>query len=437
MTAKILELRRRRANLVNQMRELVDAVDTDDNRSWNQEDQNQYDGYMAEVDTLREQIEREERLLELDAETRTPGNTQRPDPQHRHQDPRTLDFQSRSLRWLTEQDPSWQTRDEFAHLAQISTPRSVAAVGSFFRSGRMDEEIRALQIDSDEAGGYLLMPLQLVDRLIKAVDDAVYMRQWATIFNVAGAKSLGAPSLDADPEDGDWTTEIAAVDEDTQMDFGRRELTPHPANKLIKVSNKMLRSVPSAEGLVIDRLGYKMAVTWEKAGLTGSGAGQPLGVFTASALGISTGRDVSADNTTTAVTVDGLINAKYALKGQYWNRARWLGHRDLWKMVAKLKDAVDGQYLWQPSVQAGQPDRLLNLPVFTSEFAPNTFTASQYVGILGDFSHYWIADSLALQVQRLVELYAGNRQTGFIGEFEGDGMPVLEEAFVRVQLAAS
>jgi HK97 family phage major capsid protein len=248
-----------------------------------------------------------------------------------------------------------------------------------------------------------------------------------------GAKSLGAPSLDADPEDADWNTEIGVVDEDTQMDFGRRELTPHPANKLVKVSNKMLRQIPSAEALVISRLAYKFAVTWEKAALTGSGAGQPLGVFTASALGISTGQDVSADNGTTAPTFDGLINAKYALKGQYWARARWLAHRDFYKVVAKLKDG-EGQYLWQPSLVAGQPDRLLNVPAFMSEFAPNTFTTGLYVGIIGDFSNYWIADSLAFQVQRLVELYAANRQTGFIGEMEGDGMPVLEEAFVRVKL---
>ena len=437
MSTRLLELRRRRANLTNQARELVDAVENDANRSWNQEDQNTWDGYMADIDQLREQIEREERLQGLEnLNGGDPAGSFRPDPQ----DPgatRSLadvEFQSRSLRHVVESDPLWYQDPAFRHLAAISTPEVVRAFGNYIRTGAVAEELRALQVDSDEAGGYLQTPLQLVDRLIKAIDDQVYMRQWATIFRVTAAGSLGAPSLDADPEDSDWTTEIGAVDEDTQMDFGRRELTPHPANKLVKVSNKMLRNVPMAENLVIDRLGYKHALTWEKAALTGSGAGQPLGVFTASGLGISTGRDVSTDNTSTAVTVDGLINAKYTLKGQYWPRARWLAHRDFYKMVAKLKDG-NGQYLWQPSVQAGQPDKLLNVPAFMSEYAPNTFTTGLYVGIIGDFSLYWIADSLNFQIQRLVELYAANRQTGFIGEFEGDGMPVLEEAFVRVALA--
>ena len=41
-----------------------------------------------------------------------------------------------------------------------------------------------------------------------------------------------------------------------------------------------------------------------------------------------------------------------------------------------------------------------------------------------------------MQVQRLVELYAETNQTGMIGRMESDGMPVLAEAFVRVQLGA-
>jgi HK97 family phage major capsid protein len=58
-----------------------------------------------------------------------------------------------------------------------------------------------------------------------------------------------------------------------------------------------------------------------------------------------------------------------------------------------------------------------------------------YVGIIGDFSFYYIADSLQLEFQRLDELYAGNSQVGFIARLESDGMPVLEEAFARVKLA--
>jgi len=70
-----------------------------------------------------------------------------------------------------------------------------------------------------------------------------------------------------------------------------------------------------------------------------------------------------------------------------------------------------------------------------SEWAPSTFTTGQYVGLLGDFSWYWIADAMSMQIQRLNELYAETNQVGFIGMLETDGAPVLEETFVRVKLA--
>jgi HK97 family phage major capsid protein len=194
--------------------------------------------------------------------------------------------------------------------------------------------------------------------------------------------------------------------------------------------------VPSVDTLVRSRLAYKFGITFEKACLTGTGAGQPLGVMTASAFGISTSRDVSTGNTTTEIKFDGLIEAKYTLKPGYWPRARWLFHRDGVKQIAKLKDG-EGQYIWSESVRVGEPDRILGLPAFMSEYQSNTFTASQYVGILGDFSNYWIADAQTLEFQLLNELYAETNQVGLIGRLDSDGMPVLEEAFVRVKLAAS
>jgi HK97 family phage major capsid protein len=297
------------------------------------------------------------------------------------------------------------------------------------------EELRALQADSDPAGGYVVAPEQLVQEILKAVDDKVYIRQFATKYMVERADSLGVPSLDADPADADWTNELGTGSEDSTMAFGKRTFHPHPLAKRIKVSNKLLRSsFLDVEQLVRDRLAYKFSISQEKGFLTGSGAMQPLGVFTASDNGIPTSRDVSTGNTTTSIQVDGLIEAKYALKQQYWPNAFWIFHRDAQKQISKLKDG-EGQYLWRESTRVGEPDRLLGFPVYMSEYAPNTFTTGQYVGILGDFRFYWIADAMDMQVQRLMELYAESNQIGLIGRLETDGMPVLSEAFVRVKLA--
>jgi HK97 family phage major capsid protein len=279
------------------------------------------------------------------------------------------------------------------------------------------------------------MPEQLANQLIKAIDDDVFIRGLATKFQVPNAQSLGAPSLDNDPADADWTTELSTGSEDSTMSFGKRKLEPHAFAKRIKISNDLLRSgMMNPEQLVLSRLAYKFGITEEKGFMLGNGSGQPLGLFTASADGISTGRDVSTDNTTTAITFDGLLNAFYSVKSAYQRNGSWLFHRDAIKMIAKLKDG-NGQYIWNASVVEGRPDTIQSRPVFSSEYVPNTFTTGLYVGMYGDFSNYWIADAMDLQIQRLDELYAETNQIGFIGRAAADGMPVLEEAFARIALA--
>lgn len=322
-----------------------------------------------------------------------------------------------------------------APMSEMTAFGQILAYGINHASPEARQIVNALQKDSDTAGGFTVPPEQFVAQLIKAVDDQTFIRSKATKVPVTNADSIGVPSLDNDPADADWTSEIKTGSEDSTMDFGKRNLAPNPLAKRIKVSNTLLRiSALPVENIVIDRLAYKFGVTEEKAFLTGTGASQPLGLFTASADGISTGRDVSTDNTTTAMTADGLREVKYTLKGNYWAEAEWLFHRDAVKQISKLKDG-QGQYLWQPGLRAGDPDTLLGFGINMSEFAPNTFTTGLYVGMLGAYKHYWIADALNMGIQRLNELYAETNQVGFIGRMELDGMPVLEEAFVRVTLA--
>ena len=405
MSKRLNDLRQQRNAFVTQARGLLDKAEQD-KRNLTVEEQTQYDKMFADQDALRKAIETEERQLEAE---------------------RSL--AEKKLR-ETEPDP----KENQNRKGPRATEEYRAAFGAFLRGGPQSlnaEQVRALSAGAGTEGGFLVLPEQTVDTLIKALDDEVLIRPWATKFPVPTAASLGAVSLDADPADSDWTGEILTGSEDSTMAFGKRELSPNPLAKRIKVSNKLLRQTPNVEALVMARLAYKFGVSEEKAYLTGNGAKKALGVFTASADGIPTSRDV-VTGSATDFTFDGLINAKYSLKAGYQRRARWLFHRDGVSRIAKLKDTTNN-YLWQPSKKEAEPDMLLGLPVFQDEFVPNTFTTGLYVGMLADFSFYWIADALDVQIQRLVELYAETNQTGFIGRKETDGMPVLGEAFARLR----
>lgn len=394
---KVLELRNKKAKLVTEARALLDRAEGE-KRSLSSEEQASYDKMMEDVSKCSADIQREERQALLEAEIR--NFPQAPAPGN----------------------PDVKPEE-----------RKLMAFRNFLQTGNA-AEYRALANDSDAAGGYLHAAEQFVARLIKALDNNVFVRQHATVIPVTSTDSLGAPSL-TDPAVPTWTTEIAAPSEDSTMAFGKRSLTPFQLSKLVKVSMKLLRtSAIPVDQLVADRLAYVFGITEENAWLNGSGSSGPLGVFTADANGVTTARDVSAGNEQTAITADGLINAKYSLKSQYRGKARWCFHRDAMKMITKLKDG-EGQYLWRPGLMEGSPDMLLGLPVDESEYAPNTFTSGMYVGILGDWSYYWIAELQGLEIQRLNELYAGTSQVGFIGRAYKDGAPVLAEAFSRVKLA--
>lgn len=404
MSKRLAELREMRGQAIHNMRDLVNRSEAAGEKSLSNDDQAVYDKWFNEQDTLKNQIEAEEKLQNLEREAIS--------KQEKHEAP---------INVLTNEE------------------REIKAFGQFLKNGvnGVSHDLRnALTFDTDSEGGYLAAPQQFVAQLIQAVDDQVFMRQIGNVLPaLTGAHSLGAPSLENDPADSDWTAEITAVTEDSTMDFGKRELQPHLMSKLLKVSMKLLsNSAMSAESIVAERLAYKVAVTAEKGYMTGSGANQPLGIFTASALGISTSRDISTGNTTTSITADGLREAKYGVKGQYMNTGSWVFHRDALKQISKLKDG-EGQYLWQAGITNADPDTLLGRPFYMSEYAPNTFTTGLYVGMFGDFSKYWIVDSMSMTIQRLNELYAATNQVGFISRMESDGAPVLEEAFARVKLA--
>ena len=103
--------------------------------------------------------------------------------------------------------------------------------------------------------------------------------------------------------------------------------------------------------------------------------------------------------------------------------------------LRKLKDS-NGQYLWQPSLQAGQPDRLLGYEIYTSPYAP-TLAAGALSIAFGDFQSYWIADRTGRTVQRLNELYSTNGQVGFVATERVDGKIILPEGIQLLKMKAA
>lgn len=407
-TLEIRSLKQKRTKLGKEAHDVMQEAATA-GRGMTSEETEKFDRIMAERDGLDETIERAERLVD---DTRD-----------------TLDD-------LPDDDRGKGGR---------ASKEQEQALRAFF-GGQRDlspVQARALNAGNDPDGGFLVMPEQWTSELLANVDDLTPLRGLATTYTLTTAEALGVPTRDADLADAEWTSELATGSEDTGLQFGKRELRPHPLAKRVKLSRKLLRvAAMNPETIVRERLAYRFATAQENAFMTGDGNEKPLGLFTvgnATLGGITTSRDKDVptsgtnfvNNSTDGYAADALIDAKYTLKSQYLTNARWLFHRLILAEIRKVKDAND-QYIWRPGLASDQGDMILDLPYVLSEFAPSTMTDGDYIGMLGDFRYYWIVDALQFEVQRLVELYAESNQIGFIGRQESDAMPVMEEPFVRL-----
>ncbi len=408
MKERLKRINEERGRLIKEMREMLDAAEQE-KRDLTSEEDDKYQRMEADYDKLEKEAERLERAIERESRAaESNGRQHREDPEDRG------------------------TGDGDAEDEQ-----RMAAFDAFLRSGMngLTMEQRDMLAGSDVDGGYLVAPQRMVAGILKELDKAVNVRSMATIHTLKQAASLGVVKMDSDIEDWEWTTELATGQDDEGLKFGKRELRPHPVAKRVKMSKTLIRlSTRNVQQLVRDRMSYKLGATMEYNYMMGDGVQKPLGLFTPSDDGIPTSRDVSTDMTATEITGDGLISVQGALRDGYQARARWLFHRDAITRIRKLKDG-NGQYIWQPGLAQGTKNMILGKPYVVSEFCPNTFATGQYVGMYGDFSFYWIVDSLQMQIQVLKELYAESNKIGYIGRYEGDAQPVLEEAFCRIKLA--
>lgn len=169
-----------------------------------------------------------------------------------------------------------------------------------------------------------------------------------------------------------------------------------------------------------------MAAAEEEAFITGDGTGKPTGLLTSGETGVTTA-------SASAITADEIIDLYHSLRTPYRKKAVFLANDSTVKAIRKLKDG-NGQYLWQPGLQAGQPDTILNRPIHTSIYAPEIESGNSIM-LFGDLSYYWIADRQGRSFQRLNELYAKNGQVGFRIFQRVDGKLILPEA-VKIMTVA-
>ncbi len=395
-----LELRQERANIWEQAKALIEKAE-EENRDLTAEEQEQYDRMMQDMESLRKRYERLEEQERLEAEMRQSINEpHKPNPQNPNE-PEKRD--SNPLAAKEYREAFWQ---QFRYGKNI--------LGA--------EEMRSLNVGSDSAGGYMV-PDEFERQLIQGLEEENIMRGYATVIQT----SSGDRSIPVVTSHGQayWAGEEKDYKESDDK-FGQKTLGAHKITVLMKVSEELLNDAFfNLENYVRREFARRVGVKEEEAFISGDGVGKPRGII----LDADVGKITAANN---AITADELIDLFYSLKRPYRIRATWMFNDSTAKVIRKLKDN-DGQYIWQPGLQAGQPDRLMGRPIAISSAMPEINAGAKVIAF-GDLSFYWVADRQGRVFQRLGELYATSGQVGFRAYQRVDGALILAEAVKVMQM---
>lgn len=392
------EMREKRAALIKQARDILDRAEAE-NRDLTAEEEQQYDRIMAEVDALGKRIERAERQAALEAELRQSQGT--------------------IAAHLEQPGAGGEVRlgrdsDEYRNAFWKAVRYTRNALDAM--------ETRALQVGTDTEGGFLV-PTEFERDLVQALENQNVMRTLARVVSTSSDRSIPVVTSHGSAT---WLAEEGAFTESDEA-FGQKTLYAHKVGTLIKVSEELLQdSAFDLAGYIIGELSRRIGAAEEAAFVNGNGIGKPLGVVQDAEVGVTAA-------SATAVTSDELIDLFHSLGRPYRSRATWLMADSTAKAIRKLKDS-QGQYVWQPGLQAGQPDRLLARPVVISDDVPAMTTGNKSI-LFGDFSYYWIADRQGTVLQRLNELYAVNGQVGFRAYRRVDGKLTLSSAVKALKQA--
>lgn len=393
----ITEMREKRNKLVGMMDTFLDTHTTDKG-TLSAEDDKTYKDMETEVAQLTDSIHRMERREEIEAELSKP--TSKP---------------------LTGK-PMKADGDKAAKTGRASDEYKKALLQAMRTNFRQISNV--LQEGIDPQGGYLV-PDEYDKRLIDILTEENVMRTLGTNITTSGEHKI---NIAATKPAAAW------IEEGGTLTFGDATfdqiiLDAHKLHVAIKVTEELLYdNAFNLENYILTQFGKALSNAEEDAFINGTGVGQPLGIL-AETGGAQVGVTTASS---TKVTADEIINLVYSLKRPYRKNAVFLANDVCIAELRKLKDN-NGQYLWQPSLQAGEPDRVLGYKVYTSPYFPVP-TAGGTAVAFGDFSYYNIGDRGTRSFAELKELFAGNGMIGFVAKERVDGKLVLPEAIKLLQM---
>lgn len=280
--------------------------------------------------------------------------------------------------------------------------------------------VKNVALNPTTAGG-VLVPTIIMPSLLERLKAFGGMREVAYVQATDGGNPITWGTIDDTAAEGEIVAEgVPAADDD--LVFGTTSIGAYKfSSKTIPVSLEIIQdSAVDVESVVLSALSTRIARGQNRYFTTGTGTGQPQGVVTAAALGVTL-----PTGNTTSITYDGLIDLFHSIDPAYRGSAScaWMMNDGTFKAIKKLKDAQN-RPLWLPTT-----DSAFNLPNGTIEnrrIVINQHMADMAANakpvLFGDFSKYMIRDVMDVLILRFTDsAYAKKAQVGFLAWARADG----------------
>ncbi len=271
------------------------------------------------------------------------------------------------------------------------------------------DEVKALQVGVQPDGGYLV-PADMTGRIITRVFETSPIRQIANVQRISGTELKGVVDRD---EAGaiQWGSETTAPTESTTPQIGEWSVVAYEGRVEPKATQQILEDASiDIEGWLARKVADKIGRGEAYAFVNGTGVDRPRGftTYTTAATAdssrtwgqlehVKTGANGDFAGTAPA---DALFSLIGAMNPAYLPNSRWVTTREVITKIRKFKGATTGDYLWQPGLQLGQPDRIVGYPITLAQDMPALSTGSLSLAF-GDFMEgYQIVDRVGMTTLR-------------------------------------
>lgn len=347
-----------------------------------------------------------------------------------------LDAECKSWNAMLRADFQSKGRSIPAEVSVDAYAQYKSAFFSLVRHGDIErlsaDERKAMSAGSDPDGGFLL-PAPTVGRMVKKLYDQSTMRQLANVQTISTDALEGI--VDNDEADAGWVSEMGTRNDTDTPQVGKYRIEAHEMYAQPKVTQKLIDDAATdVEAWLAGKVADKFARVEGNAFWNGNGVGQPRGLaaYTTAATGDGSRAWGTFEHVITGANgdfhttkADPLQDLLGAFKDQYLQNASFAMRREVRTKIRKLKEATSDRYLWEPSLQAGQPDRLLGYPTRIDQYIPAITTGSLSLAF-GDFREaYTIVDRIGVRTLRdpytakpYIRFYSTKRTGGGAINFE-------------------